>query len=234
MKFTGTHIQKTVKNRSAVQPDSDFMLDQVKHFAERCFDGAPGSHDWEHTLRVHRLCEKIGFAENVDMDVLRISAYLHDVGRSYQDESSGAVCHADKGARMAKPIIENLPLSENQKKNIVHCIRSHRFRSYYTPKTPEAKVLFDADKLDSIGAVGVARAFLFAGEVGARLHNPKIDVKAGKPYSEDDTGFREFKVKLCTIKDRMLTQEGLKLAQERHAFMDNFFKRFLEEYEGKR
>jgi uncharacterized protein len=98
----------------------------------------------------------------------------------------------------------------------------------------EAKILFDADKLDSIGAVGVARAFLFAGEVGARLHNPDIDVEDARPYSKDDTGFREFKVKLTKIKDRILTKEGQEMAKERHDFMEEFFKRFLEEYDGKR
>jgi uncharacterized protein len=80
----------------------------------------------------------------------------------------------------------------------------------------------------------VARAYLFAGEVGARLHNPDIDIEQAKPYSQDDTGFREFKVKLSKIKDRILTTEGQKLARERHAFMETFFNRFLEEYEGKR
>jgi len=113
-------------------------------------------------------------------------------------------------------------------------VRSHRFRGNDEPKTLEAKVLFDADKLDSIGAVGIARAFLFAGEVGAKLHNPDIRVENTLPYSKDDTGYREFKLKLSRIKDRILTTEGRKLAKERHEFMETFFKRFIEEYEGKR
>ncbi len=168
------------------------------------------------------------------MDVLLAAAYLHDIGRGYQDESKGALCHAEKGARMAGPILEKLALSEAQKNNILHCIRSHRFRGSHNPMTPEARVLFDADKLDAIGAVGVARAFLFAGEVGARLHNAEATVEDTEPYSVEDTGYREFKVKLSKIRDRMLTPEGRKLAEERHVIMVEFFKRFLEEYEGKR
>jgi uncharacterized protein len=125
-------------------------------------------------------------------------------------------------------------LSESRKHNIVHCIRSHRFRGNHTPRTLEAKVLFDADKLDAIGAVGVARAFLFAGEVGACLHNSDMIIEDSKPYSIDDTGFREYKIKLCKIRDRILTAEGRKIADERHAFMQDFFNRFIEEYEGKR
>ncbi|MGD8882483.1 MAG: HD domain-containing protein [Desulfobacterales bacterium] len=225
---------KMPDDQSASGIDPEDALIQVKAFAKACFDKASGSHDWEHTLRVFRLCEMIGRAENADMGLLRVAAYLHDIGRSLQDTSNGVVCHAEKGAQMAEPFVERLPLTKKQKQNIIHCIRSHRFRNHHTPGTAEAKVLFDADKLDAIGAIGVARAFLFAGEVGARLHNPELDVENAKPYSADDTGYREFKVKLCKIKDQMLTAEGRKLARERHAFMNDFFNRFLEEYEGKR
>jgi len=210
------------------------MLDFVKDKAEKLFNGAKGSHDWEHTLRVHGLCERIGPAEKADMDVLRVAAFLHDIGRADQDSTSGAVCHAEKGAEMALPIVKKLSLSEEQKTNIIHCIRAHRFRGKCQPETAEAKVLFDADKLDAIGAVGVARAFLFAGEVGASLHIPGMNIEETKPYTREDTGFREFKVKLCRIRERILTKEGRKLADERHAFMEGFFNRFLEEYEGKR
>ncbi len=210
------------------------MLDTVKKLAHRHFQTARGSHDWDHTLRVYRLCERIGTVEGVDMEVLLAAAYLHDIGRSYQDNSNGVVCHAEKGARMALTIVEKLALSEAQKHNILHCIRSHRFRGNHQPETPEARVLFDADKLDAIGAVGVARAFLFAGEVGARLHSDAANIETAEPYSVDDTGYREFKVKLNKIKDRILTAEGRKLAEDRHMIMIEFFKRFLEECEGKR
>jgi uncharacterized protein len=210
------------------------VLKDIRKTAKEHFNGALGSHGWEHTLRVCRLCERIGRAENVDMDVVLIAAYLHDIGRSSQDASNGAVCHAKKGAQMAEPIVNRLSLSENQKENVIHCIRSHRFRDNHSPKTKEAKVLFDADKLDAIGAVGVARAFLFAGEVGAKLHNPELNIENTRPYSIEDTGYREYKVKLCKIRDRILTKEGRKLADERHSFMEEFFNRFLIEYGGER
>jgi uncharacterized protein len=210
------------------------MLDTVKQLAHKHFQSARGSHKWDHTLRVYRLCEHIGRVEGVDMDVLLAAAYLHDIGRSYQDKSNGTVCHAEHGAQMAMSIVENLALTEAQKNNILHCIRSHRFRGNLKPETPEARVLFDADKLDAIGAVGVARAFLFAGEVGARLHSDEAIIENTEPYSVDDTGYREFKVKLSKIRDRILTAEGRQLAEDRHEIMVEFFKRLLEEYEGRR
>ena len=210
------------------------MLIAVERMAREYFQGARGSHNWDHTLRVCRLCERIGAAEGVDLDVLLTAAYLHDIGRSFQDDSHGAVCHAEKGAEIAGKIVAQLDLTEDQKKNVLHCIRSHRYRGSHKPSTPEARVLFDADKLDAIGAVGVARAFLFAGEVGARLHGDDTNIEKTQPYSIDDTGYREFKVKLCKIKDRILTREGQKLAVDRHRIMEEFFSRFLEEYEGKR
>jgi uncharacterized protein len=209
------------------------ILLKIRQIAEQQFCGALGSHDWEHTLRVHRLCRHIGPIEGADMLVLESAAFLHDIGRSHQDTSNGSVCHALKGAEMAGRIVSVLPLTNASRENIIHCVRAHRFRDGHRPATVEAKVLFDADKLDAIGAVGVARAYLFAGELGACLHNPHLPPEDAEPYSKNDTGHREYIVKLSRIKDRMQTAEGRRMAQDRHAFMADFFSRFLEEYEGK-
>jgi len=210
------------------------LIDAVRQKARGFFHGARGSHDWEHTERVVRLCRRIGPVEGADMTVLCLAALLHDIGRGEQDRASGGICHARHGAQMAEKIVRPLPLNPARCENLLHCVRSHRFRGRHAPDTVEAKVLFDADKLDAIGAVGVARAFLFAGEVGARLHNPDVDPADTLAYTEEDTGYREYKLKLCQIKDRMLTAEGRRLALERHAFMEAFFDRFVEEYQGVR
>jgi len=205
---------------------------RARQMAERLFDGGPGSHDWEHTLRVYRLCRDIGPREGVDMVVLSVAAFLHDVGRCHQDTTKGAVCHAAQGAQMAAGMVADLPLTEAQRRNVVHCVRAHRFRTEPAPDTIEARVLFDADKLDAIGAVGIARAYQFAGEVGARLHNPHHDISNTRAYTREDTGYREYQVKLRHIRDRMLTDAGRRVAEERHRFMVRFFERFLEEVEG--
>lgn len=209
-------------------------IEDIKAFAEKCFSNSRGSHDWEHSLRVYNLCMRIGQAEGADMEVLKIAAYLHDVGRSHQDESKGTICHAEKGAEIATELLDKYPISTGQKVNILHCIRSHRFRGNREPATLEAKILFDADKLDSIGAIGIARAFQFAGEVGAKFHNPNVSLEETRPYTKEDTGYREFKLKLSRIKERMLTAEGHRMAEERHAFMEKYFERFFLEYQGEK
>ncbi|MGD9006338.1 MAG: HD domain-containing protein [Desulfobacteraceae bacterium] len=209
------------------------LVDDIRRHAQNKFAGTSGCHDWQHSLRVHKLCLRIGPEEGADMVVLEAAAYLHDIGRSSQDKSNGSVCHAAKGARIAETLIAPMPLETGQKENIIHCIRAHRYRSDCAPQTIEARVLFDADKLDAIGAIGIARAYLFAGELGACLHNPDLAPEEAEPYSINDTGHREFAIKLSKIKDRMMTEPGRRIAQGRHDFMVTFFERFLNEHAGR-
>jgi uncharacterized protein len=205
----------------------------ITKIVKEIFLTAHGSHDWEHTRRVVSLAKTICAREGADKEVIVAGALLHDIGRCDQDKTGGTVCHAQKGAAMARAIIETLPFSAAQQENIIHCIAAHRFRRPPEPETLEARIVFDADKIDAIGAIGVARAYLFAGELGACLHNPDIDIEQAPAYSENDTGYREYRVKLRWIKDRLLTASGRKMAQERHEFMETFFQRFLAEYEGR-
>ncbi len=135
---------------------------------------------------------------------------------------------------MAAQILKKHGVDHDTIARISHCIAAHRYRGRHRPESLEAKILFDADKLDSIGAVGIGRAFLFAGEVGARLHDPSVDVEKTKPYTRDDTAYREFLVKLNRVKDRMFTREGKRIARERHRFMAAFFDRLNKETCGLR
>ncbi len=230
MTTTPAHAAATL----SLPDDASPLLAHIREQARNHFSHARGSHDWDHTLRVHRLCRCIAIAEGADLLVAEAAAYLHDIGRVHQDRTDGKLCHAEQGARMATALLADTPLDTPRRENIIHCIASHRFRRGTAPRTLEAKVLFDADKLDAIGAVGVARAFLFAGELGARLHSPEVDVAMAPAYSVDDTGYREYVVKLSKIRERILTATGRRLADDRHRFMTDFFNRFLEEYKGER
>jgi uncharacterized protein len=213
-------------------PLSGALVSRIKEEAGAYFRRARGSHDWDHTERVYRLCLRIGRKEKADLRVLELAAFLHDIGREEEDRSNGKICHGRTGAALAQEILERHGLDRASVRAVVHCIRTHRFRKRAVPRTLEARILFDADKLDSIGAVGVGRAFLFAGEVGARLHDKAIDVKKTKPYTREDTAYREYLVKLGRVKDRMTTREGKRIAVERHRFMAAFFDRLNKETDG--
>jgi uncharacterized protein len=208
------------------------IIADIRNYCEKAFTEAKNSHNWDHTERVYKLCMRIGAIEGADLEVLAIATYLHDIGRATQDKSKGKICHAEVGAKIASEVLKIYDIPRDKKDNIIHSILSHRYRNSHEPQTIEAKVLFDADKLDAIGAVGIARDFLFAGEIGAVLHNPHIDPNDTMPYSKDDTGYREYVVKLSKIHEKMLTHEGQRMAEGRHAFMEAFFERFLKEHEG--
>lgn len=208
------------------------LFDDIKEEAKSYFSNARGSHDWNHTERVYNLCMRIGKKENADLEILRLAAILHDIGRELQDKLNGEICHAEKGAVLARELLKKHNLDNERIDKIIHCIESHRFRGNKILQSKEAKILFDADKLDSIGAVGIGRAFLFAGEVGAKLHDKNVNIEKTKPYTKDDTAYREFMVKLRKVKDRMLTHEGKRIAEERHKFMVDFFDRLNNEVDG--
>jgi uncharacterized protein len=211
---------------------SPALVSRVREEAGAFFRSARGSHDWDHTERVRRLALRIGRKERADLGVLELAALLHDIGREDEDRSHGRICHGRSGAALAKGILTRHGCGPATVRAVVHAIRAHRFRKGGAPRTLEARVLFDADKLDSIGAVGVGRAFLFAGEIGARLHDKKIDVRTSKPYSRDDTAYREYLVKLRRVRERMTTREGRRIAAERHRYMAAFFARLNKETDG--
>lgn len=208
------------------------VLEAIRQESQAYFRDARGSHDWDHTERVYELCLRIGRKERADLDVLRLAALPHDIGREEEDRSNGRTCHAAKGAVLADEILRKHGIGAKRIGQVVRCIETHRYRGRLVPDSLEGKILFDADKLDSIGAVGIGRAFLFAGEVGARLHDPKIKVRKTRPYTKEDTAYREFLVKLSKIKVRMFTAEGRRMARERHTFMVEFFDRLNKESAG--
>jgi uncharacterized protein len=191
-----------------------------------------GSHGPDHSERVYLMALAIGRHQKARLEILAAAALLHDIGRPHETESKGDICHARKSAEMAGSILEQLDFSPVDVDAIQHCIRSHRFRGQERPQSLEAQILFDADKLDSIGAVGIGRAFLFAGQIGAKLHDAEIDHSKTDAYSNEDTAYREFQVKMSRVRDQMLTAPGKKLAQQRHRFMEIFFDELNREIYG--
>lgn len=213
-------------------------MKKIESAAKRFFEGASGCHDWKHVERVRSLALRIAKEEKADREVVEAAVFLHDIGRKEEMESRGAICHAEKGAIMARDILEKLGIDQVSIEAIVYGVRSHRYRKGNIPETLEAKVLFDADKLDSIGAIGIARDFLFAGNAGSgNLYtgNERRLAKTGKDYSytQEDSAILEYEVKLKFVAGKMLTKTGKKIARDRHLYMRRFFDRFWKEVEGK-
>jgi uncharacterized protein len=201
--------------------------------ARRLYAGADAVHDFDHVLRVLRLAERIARAEGADLSIVRAATLLHDIGRG--DGAAADADHAALGAMRAREILEGRPVEKVQA--VAHAIAAHRFRTDPEPQTLEAKVLFDADKLDAIGAVGVARAFAYGGGQGQRLWAPIECVDRDRWEAEGDdlavhTPVHEFVVKLSRIRDHLFTPTARAIAADRHDTMVAFFERLSEEIQG--
>ncbi len=215
------------------------LMGRIEQEARGYFVGANGCHDWSHVERVRATALHIARAEKARTDIVEAAALLHDIGRKEEMESQGAICHAEKGEMLSREILHRVGLDAETIEVVVHCVRAHRSRNQYVPRTIEAKAIFDADKLDSIGAIGVARDFLFAGNAGSNnlyTGNEKRLAKTKKDYSytEEDSAILEYEIKLKYIKDKMMTKAGKSLARERHLYMKQFFERFWQEVRGKK
>lgn len=197
------------------------------------YQDADAVHDFDHVLRVARLAQAIGRAEGADLAIVHDAALLHDLDRA--DAQAIGADHAGVASERAREILDGYPQAHIEA--VVHAIASHRFRTDPMPNTLEARVLFDADKLDAIGAIGVARAFAYGGAHGQRLWAPfpSVDVDAWDKHGDDPkihTPVHEFVVKLSRIKDRMYTPTGRRIAAARHQAMSAFFARLDREVRG--
>jgi len=214
------------------------IISKIEKEAKKYFIGASGCHDWTNIERVRNLALHIGKKEKADLGVIEVVALLHDIARKKEMQSKGKICHAQESAKLSKQILKKYNLESKQVKNILHCIAAHRFRKGLSPQTLEGKVIYDADKLDSIGGIGIGRIFLFAGRIGNSLYtgNEKFYANSCKDrsYTKDDTAPMEYEYKLKKIKNKILTKEGKRIARQRHEFMVNFFNRFWQEVEGKK
>lgn len=203
--------------------------------AQRLYGEADSVHDFDHILRVLALAERIARAEGANMDVVRTAALLHDWGRA--EAVAQQLDHAQVAASRARMWLMARDYPPVQIEAVTHAIAAHRFRTAPAPATLEAQVLFDADKLDAIGAIGVARAFAYGGAHNQRLWAPLSAVDLARWEAEGDdlqrhTPVHEFVVKLSRIKDRLYTQEGGAIAAGRHAYMAAFYERLTSEVKG--
>lgn len=200
--------------------------------AHMLFHMKDAAHDKEHVYRVLYTALDIASAEpGADKDILTAAALLHDIGRQAQFENP-ILCHGSEGSRMAYAFLLNLGWEEDRAAHVRDCVLTHRFRTDRRPATLEAKILFDADKLDVTGAIGVARTLMYGGGIGQALY--QLD-DAGRILTAPDTPpsfFREYNYKLRATADTLYTPRAKALAQGRRAASDAFYKALLAEVSG--
>ncbi len=202
----------------------DQLEKQIFETARKLFQDSAGCHDFDHTLRVAANAEKLlAVLPEADPEIVRLAVLLHDCARAEEDASGGKVDHAALGAVKAREILLQAKVAPFLADRVASAIARHRFRGKLFPQSIEEMIVYDADKLDSLGAVGVGRAFHFAGKFGARVHNTRAEALAGEPYGKEDTAFREYLVKLRHVPEKMLTKPGRALATQRLQFMTDFF-----------
>ncbi|MEZ4734872.1 MAG: HD domain-containing protein [Caldilineaceae bacterium] len=197
--------------------------------AQQLYVLGDAAHDFDHVRRVAHLAVQIAQTEGADEEVVLIAAYLHDVpSEVYQHvHVATRASHHLAAAEFARQYLTAHEMAPARVDNVVHCIEAHRFRDQtMQPQTLEAQCLYDADKLDSMGAIGVARAFAFAGTYGNRLWTtpwPSVPPTAAKPIGADYTPVHEFVYKLRRLLATLHTPTARQLGEQRHQFMVQFY-----------
>jgi uncharacterized protein len=222
---------------------------RLKAIVEKEMKGASPAHDIDHVMRVYNLCLKLSkHYPSVDLEVLKTAALLHDVARLREDKNGHShslrVDHAVLGAEMSSAILMKLGYSDERIEQVTHCIRVHRFRGENQPFTMEAKILSDADKLDVLGATGIARSFTIGGECGQRIYSDlpldeyvKKNFVGGKVNGRiidpsEHSSNLEFETKFKRVPEKLYTEAARKIARQRFGFMEQFFDRLKKEIAG--
>jgi uncharacterized protein len=202
-------------------------IDDARHW----YDSDDPVHGIDHVIRVFHLVGYLALLEGADLEIVQAAALLHDAGINIsRGERSD---HHRDSAQFAKQVLENESWTEKKISAVQHCIQAHRFRDQSVkPKTVEAMVLFDADKLDAIGAIGVIRSVAYA-----ILANQNIFVEPSSKFiatgqrepGEPHTPYHEYLFKLQNLKNMMYTRSGRELAEGRHVFIKSFFSQLISE-----
>lgn len=196
------------------------------------------SHDFNHTLRVERMAKRIAKEENADMDVVEAASLFHDVARILED--NGEVDdHADEGGKIAKKVLAEIDFPKNKIGEVCHAIEVHRKSSGREPKTLEARILQDADHLDALGAIDIARVIASALQ-SEKYKNPIYDENIPLNIDKNDKGkqasvihFLYYKLEHPKMQPQhFYTKTGRKMARDRFKYMREFAERFVKEWKG--
>lgn len=211
------------------------IINLTEEFVKLHLDDAEGGHDWWHIYRVWKLSKSIAKVEAVDLFVVELAALLHDIADPKFHDGDEEI-----GPRLAEKFLQEQNVDQSTTGHVINIIRNMSFKNSLGEvnfQSPEMFVVQDADRLDAIGAVGIARAFNFGGFKNRPIYNPEIkpQIKMSKEEYKKSLSptINHFYEKLLLLKDKMNTPAGKQLAKERHQYMEGFLDRFFAEWGGK-
>ncbi|MGW9684766.1 HD domain-containing protein [Flagellimonas sp. 2504JD1-5] len=209
------------------------IVEKTINFVKQTLKGAEGGHDWFHTQRVFNNAKQIAQIEEVDTLVIKLAALLHDIADPKFHNGDESV-----GPRLAQQFLQNQNVESDTTKHIVNIIKYMSFKNSLEPgekfNSLELQVVQDADRLDAIGAIGIARTFNYGGFKNRELYNPDIHPQMNMSKEEYKNSnaptINHFYEKLLLLKDKMNTETGRKLAEQRHQFMLDYLEQFYKEW----
>jgi uncharacterized protein len=214
------------------------LIDKTIVFVKEKLLNAEGGHDWFHIERVFKNALLIADGEQCNLEVVKLGALLHDIADSkfYPDASGGDEMI---GPRVAREFLESQQSSEETIVHVINIIENISFKGGNFEKkfnSKELEIVQDADRLDALGAIGIARTFNYGGFKNRSLYNPNIAPNLSMSKEEykksESPTLNHFYEKLLLLKDKMNTETGKKIAQERHKFMELFLSQFYSEWDG--
>lgn len=210
------------------------IIDKTIFFVKEQLSNAEGGHDWFHIERVYKNALLIAQNEDCNLDIVKLGALLHDIADS-------KFHHGDEtlGSKIAREFLEREKVNKETIEQVLHIIENISFKGGNFDKkfnSKELDIVQDADRLDAIGAIGIARTFNYGGFKNRPIYNPNIAPKLNMSKEEYKNNvaptINHFYEKLLLLKDKMNTDSAKKIATERHAFMVNFLSQFYAEWEG--
>jgi uncharacterized protein len=205
------------------------MQQMIIKRVERMLKGRDPAHDFHHIMRVYKNAEMIGKSEGTDMEVLLPAALLHDLV-VYSKGSAKSSRSSDESAYLAKKILGKYGYPKDQINQICYCIRAHSYTKKAVPTTLEGRILQDADRLDALGAIGIARTFSVAGSENRTFYNADDPFcRSNRNLDDKKWTLDHFQTKLLKLEEIMHTETAKKIARERTRFMILFIKEMQKE-----
>lgn len=215
-----------------IQQVQEQIIQDTVQFVQSVLGGDTSGHDWWHIYRVVQMTERITAAEGANRFVTVMAALLHDVADEKLNDSKEA------GMRKVIDWLDTQPIDEQDTQHILEIIATMSYNGGNNPpvRTLEGQIVQDADRLDAIGAISIARVFVYSGHTGRPIHDPDIPVRTSmtpEQYrNEKSTAINHFHEKLLKLKDMINTPAARIIAEERHRYMQEYVDRFYQEWNG--